>query len=116
MENSADSGLLIEDNIYGFDLKQLLRKEQYDQPEHKEMLTVSLKLIKIDLRHCEEKDLKAYFTEDEIKVFNHATPIQVIENKEVLARWFDVMLTLNKKNIKACINSAHQAYMQVNLP
>lgn len=115
MGNSADSALLIKDNIYGFDLKQLLWKQQYDQSEHREMLTVILKLIKVDLQHCEEKDLKAHFTEDEIQVFKDAAPIKGIENKEVLARWFDVMLTLNKKNIKVYINLVHQAYMQVYL-
>lgn len=113
MGNFADSGLLVEDNIYGFDLRQLLWKQQYDQPEHQEILKIILKLLKVDLLHCEKKKLKAYFTENEVQLFNDAALIRDVENKEVLARWFDVMLTLNKKNIKAYINSAHEAYMHV---
>ncbi|SMG19904.1 DUF4209 domain-containing protein [Sphingobacterium psychroaquaticum] len=113
MGNFADSRLLVEDNIYGFDLRQLLWKQQYDQPEHQEILKIILKLLKVDLLHCEEKELKAYFTENEVQLFNDAALIRGVENKEVLARWFDVMLTLNKKNIKAYINSAHEAYMHV---
>ncbi|SDD66191.1 DUF4209 domain-containing protein [Pedobacter soli] len=114
MENFDGPGLLIDSNIYGFDLIQLLWKQRYDQPEHEKMLTVILKLIKVDLRHCEEKDLKAYFSEDEIEVFKGAISIQDTENTEVLARWFDVMLTLNKKNIKDYIIPAHQSYMEVH--
>lgn len=113
MENNTDSALLIESNIYGFDLKQMLWKQQYDQPEHKEILAVLLKLIKVDLVHCEKQELKAYFTEDEIQMLKRLSPIQGIENKEISARWLDVMLTINKKNLKSYIVSAHQAYMDV---
>ncbi|PWN72148.1 hypothetical protein C1631_005985 [Chryseobacterium phosphatilyticum] len=54
-----------------------------------------------------------YFTENEIDLLGDKNTINRIENKEVLARWFDVMLTLNKKNIKVYINSVHEAYMMV---
>ncbi len=54
MPNSADSGLLVGYNIYGFDLRQLLWKQQYDQPEHQDILNIILKLLKVDLLHCEE--------------------------------------------------------------
>ncbi|WP_123966600.1 hypothetical protein [Chryseobacterium phosphatilyticum] len=113
MENSAYSTLLIEDNIFGFELKKLLWKQQYDQPEHKQLLTLIIKLCNTDLIHCEAEDLKMYFTENEIDLLGDKNTINRIENKEVLARWFDVMLTLNKKNIKVYINSVHEAYMMV---
>ncbi|MCJ7932501.1 MAG: DUF4209 domain-containing protein [Chryseobacterium sp.] len=113
MENSAYSTLLIEDNIFGFELKKLLWKQQYDHPEHKELLTLIIKLCNTDLMHCEAKDLKMYFTENEIDLFGDTNAVNGIENKEVLARWFDVMLTLNKKNIKVYINLVHEVYMTV---
>lgn len=113
MENSANSALLIEDNIFGSELKKLLWKQQYDQPEHKELLKAIIKLCNLDLLHCEAKDLKIYFTSNEIGLFGDTNAVNGIKNKEVLARWFDVMLTLNKKNIKVYINSAHETYMTV---
>ncbi|EFK36166.1 Uncharacterised protein [Chryseobacterium gleum] len=113
MENSKNSQLVIEDNTYGYELKKLLWKHQYHYPAYKEMIELILKLINIDFQKCEVKDLNLYFTENEKKLFQDTKPIQGIKNKEVLARWFDVMLTLNKKNIRAYIKLAHESYMEV---
>ncbi|MFC5873342.1 hypothetical protein SAMN05443633_101718 [Chryseobacterium arachidis] len=113
MENCSNSHLLIDDTTYGYDLKKLLWKQQYHQPAFNEMIALTLKLLNIDFQHCEEKDLKIFFTENEIKLFEDTKPIQKIDNKEVLARWFDVMLTLNKKHIKAYIKKAYKSYIDV---
>lgn len=92
MEDPTHLPLLIDDGVYGFDLKQVLWKKQYDQPEHKDILTVILKLINVDLQHCEEKDLRAYFTTTELEIFEDHNVIRDVENREVLARWYDVLL------------------------
>ena len=69
MENCSNSQLLIDDTAYGYDLKKLLWKQQYHQPAYKEMIALTLKLLNIDFQHYEAKDLKTYFTENEIKLF-----------------------------------------------
>lgn len=111
MKNSAGLTLQIGDDSYGFELKQSLWEQQYDQPNHKAILAVILKLINVDLQHCEEKDLKAYFTKAELEILEDSTVIQDVGNKEVIARWNDVRLTLNKKHIKVHISSVREAYV-----
>lgn len=41
--------IFIEEEVYGFNLKQLLLKKQYEQPVHKEVLALTLKLLRSDL-------------------------------------------------------------------
>lgn len=110
MEDLNTHVLLIEDGSYGSDLKQVLRKQQYDEPKYREVLALILKLLNVDLQHSEEKDLKAYFTTIEIHLLEDVSLIYTVENKEVLARWYDVLLTINKKNVKVYIKSVQEAY------
>lgn len=113
MKESTISTLQIEDGLYGFELKQVLWKQQFDQHEHKDSLLLILKMLNVDLQHCEAKDLIARFGELEIAELKDLSLNHYIENKEVQARWLDLQITVDKKNIKAYVIPAREAYMAI---
>jgi len=113
MSDLSQSFPTIEDGVYDSDLKQILWSLRYTHSEEKDLYDLLLKLMEADLQYFQEGTLRADLTESEINKLLDTTPYPGIANKELLARWSDAVITLDKKRIKENINTAQGSYTAV---
>src|SRR5699024_1710127 len=75
-------------------------------------LDLILKLLRVDLLDFDPKKLKSDFNDGELSTLK-SIDINIIENKEVIARWLDVLMTLDKKYLKENIKLARTSYADI---
>ncbi|WP_149243039.1 DUF4062 domain-containing protein [Dyadobacter sp. 32] len=52
--------------VYTSEFRELLWKQRFEQREHDQIITLILKILMVDLLHCQEKDLLNHFSESEL--------------------------------------------------
>lgn len=110
--HSKEIHIKIEDGTYGFDLRQKIYVCRNTNPSQSIILNLILKLLRVDLLDFDAKKLKSDFNDGELATLK-SIDINIIENKEVIARWLDVLLTLDKKYLKENIKLARTSYADI---
>ncbi|MDM1047668.1 DUF4209 domain-containing protein [Sphingobacterium hotanense] len=110
--NPKEIHIKIEDGTYGFDLKQKIYVYRNTNPSQSNILDLILKLLRVDLLDFDTKKLKSDFNDGELSTLK-SIDINIIENKEVIARWLDVLLTLDKKYLKENIKLVRTSYADI---
>lgn len=104
--------LAIEDSIYGFDLKQQLYIRRQTEISQRNILDLILKLLKVDLLDFNIDELKIDFNDEELSILK-STNITLVENKEIIARWLDVLIALDRKYVIKYIELARTSYIDI---
>lgn len=111
MEEKAK--LIIDTGTYNFDLRQHIWKLKYAEPGQIDTLTIISKIMSVNLLESEVKDLKKQFDGADLSILRSTELILSISNEEVVARWLDVLLTLDRKYIMPFISIARSKYLKV---
>lgn len=104
--------LRIDDGIYGFELRQHIYKCRLGNT-HKKLFSLISKLLKVKLTDATKESIRNEFNDEDLSMLKAVDLISQVNNKEVLARWFDVLLTLDNKSLGKVIKFARTNYADV---
>lgn len=103
----------VPNNLYGEDLCAVIDKLSSTTNEsHNKLYTLISKLLQLDLLEGHAITLnKGYTNEDkETIVIEAKNVIKYVSNKEIVARWLDMLMLVNKKEIINCVPLVRRYY------
>jgi len=110
-----DAPLPIDDGIYQSELRNKLWSIKFDNKFDRDLIALLIKLLKLDLGTMFLDDLKVLFSQQEIDLLKKVGPDSITENKEIIARWYDVLSLFDNKLLFSKIHLISFHYWQIYL-
>lgn len=101
------------EELYGLNLRNHIWELSKTAPTDGNIISLISKLLKVDLLNIEDKDLEELLEKDERTLLEKQEMSIFFGNREVVARWFDVLLTLDKRQLKPHIRKVWANYVHV---
>lgn len=101
------------EELYGLNLRNHIWKLSKTAPTDGDTISLISKLLKVDLLNIEDKELEDLLEKEERTLLEKEEMSIFLENREIVARWFDVLLTLDKRQLKPHIRKVWANYVHV---
>lgn len=107
------TSLNIKDGIYGKDLRSHLFKLNALSDTDKQIKQAIQILCRIDLLNGKNLNENESFSENDLKILDNKDLAHQFQNQEIIARWYDYLHVINKKDRPDLIKNACSAYLVI---